>query len=178
MHICATSPWTKWRQSCRRLLLMVNSNNILSEVCSLVSDRRERIFATLERGGAVKPENPPVSSKKGAYHLTKHIDLDHPHKSFQSMSETASISRPWTIIYIYIYIYHQYVITNTRQACYGVEAIPDAFLKLAYTASWLCGFDLLGEKRALMGYQRADTRLHSVQQVTHWGALTQWCQVT
>ena len=36
-------------------------------------------------------------------------------------------------------------------------------------------FDLLGEKRALMGYQRADTRMHSVQQVTipsdlvhHW----------
>ena len=56
---------------------------------------------------------------------------------------------------------------NTSQASYEVEAIPDAFQKLANTASWLCGFDLLGEKRALMGYQRADTRLHSVQQVTH-----------
>ena len=67
---------------------------------------------------------------------------------------------------------------NTSQASYEVEAIPDAFQKLANTASWLCGFDLLGEKRALMGYQRADTRLHSVQQVTHWGALTQWCLVT
>ena len=78
-------------------------------------------------------------------------------------------------IFNFRYNFRQYVITNTRQACYGVEAIPDAFQRLANTASWLCGFDLLGEKRALMGYQRADTRLHSVQQVTHWGALTQWC---
>ena len=50
---------------------------------------------------------------------------------------------------------------NTGQVCYVVETIPDSFQRLALTASWLCGFDLHGEKRALMGYQRADTRLHS-----------------
>ena len=54
---------------------------------------------------------------------------------------------------------------NTGQACNVVEAIPDSFQMLAHTASWLCGFDLIMEKRALMGYQRADTGLHSVQQV-------------
>ena len=56
---------------------------------------------------------------------------------------------------------------NTAQACYAVEAIPDSFQNLPQTARWLCGFDLIGEKRTLMGYQRAATRLHSVQQVTH-----------
>ena len=73
--------------------------------------------------------------------------------SVQSISITVSVSA----------IRHN----NTSEACYGVEAIPDAFQRLAHTASWLCGFDLPGEKMALMGYQRVDTRLHSVQQVTH-----------
>ena len=67
---------------------------------------------------------------------------------------------------------------NTVQVCYVVEAIPDSFQRLAHTVSWLCGFYLVGEKRPLMEYQRADIRLHFVQQVTHWGALTQLCQFT
>ena len=64
-------------------------------------------------------------------------------------------------------IYHN----NTGQACYVVEAIPDSFKRLTYTARWLCGFDILGEKGELMGYQRADTRLHTEHLQPQWGVV-------
>ena len=105
-----------------------------SEVCSLVSGRWDRIFATLGKGGD-KPENTPVSSKKAAYHLTKQIDLYHPHKSSQFMSETINFSRPWTTIYIYIYIYI-YITKKSRSRPFATETRYSTLFDISSSISW------------------------------------------
>ena len=78
--------------------------------------------------------------------------------------------------------YYQYVITNTRQACYGVRpsltrfSLPCGCLTQPAGHQYLTSFR---EEVPWWGIQLrftmvADTRLHSVQLMTHWGLLTHW----